>query len=228
VRGTNTPRESKQGLTPAAHLRRPHADVASCPNPTAAVVKCSRLFGGVLQLRGFTATGMPQCDDLNGTGRGLDEPIVQVVVDTTQENPAHTREANVAGSRPRVWLRGHKLQRSGKFLVQSARRLCPIVVPPPPGLVDVPCRTASEAHGEAWDHARFRSARRTSSAGTVSPRSASASDSRSSASAAGSSVNVSSPSRVRTVTTVPSGNGSPSTMIFPATTLPDVITMLRF
>ena len=103
--------------TIAAHLRRPHADVANCPNPTAAVVKCSRWFGGVLHLGLFTATGMPQRDDLDGTGRGLDEPIVQVVIDTPQENPAHTREANLAGGRPRVWLRGHKLQRSGEFLV---------------------------------------------------------------------------------------------------------------
>ena len=32
----------RDALTSAAHLRRPHADVANCPNPTAAVVKCSR------------------------------------------------------------------------------------------------------------------------------------------------------------------------------------------
>jgi hypothetical protein len=102
------------------------------PDPTAAVVKCSRLFGCVLQLGSVAATGMPQRDDLNGTGRGLDEPIVQVIVDATQENPAHTGEANVTGGRPRVGLRDDELQRLGEFLAQGARRLCSIGVPPTP------------------------------------------------------------------------------------------------
>ena len=54
------------------------------PDPTAAAVKCSRLFGGLLQLRVIAPTGMPQCNDLNGTRRGFDEPIVEVIVDATQ------------------------------------------------------------------------------------------------------------------------------------------------
>jgi len=121
----------------------------SSPDPTAAVVKCSRLFGGVLQLGSVAAAGMPQRDDLNGTGRGLDKPIVQVIVDATQENSAHTGKAYVTGGRPSVGLRGDELQRLGEFLAQDARRLCSIGVPPTPGLVDMPRRTASEAHGEA-------------------------------------------------------------------------------
>lgn len=119
------------------------------PDPTAAVVTCSRLFGGVLQLGSVTATGMPQRNHLNGTEWGLDDSIVQVVVDATQENPAHTGEANVSGGRPRVGLRGDEPQRLGEFLAQSAWRLWSIGVPPTPGFVDVRCRTASEAHGEA-------------------------------------------------------------------------------
>jgi len=85
--------------------------------------------------------------------------------------------------------------------------------------------TASEVNGKAFAHSKFRSARKTSSAGTVSPRSPSAIDSRSSASAAASSSKVSSASRASTVTTAPSGNGSPSTTIFPETTLPEVISI---
>ncbi len=82
-----------------------------------------------------------------------------------------------------------------------------------------------EANGTTLAHSRFRSARKTSSADTVSPRSPSAIDSSSSDSAAASSSKVSSASRASTVTTAPSGNGSPSTTIFPDTTLPDVITI---
>jgi hypothetical protein len=48
-----------------------------------AAVGCKRLFGGSLQLRGVAASGMPQRNDLNGTRRGLDEPIVEVIVDPT-------------------------------------------------------------------------------------------------------------------------------------------------
>lgn len=74
----------KSAATIAAHLLRPHTGPANCPDPTAAAVKCSRLIGGLLQLGAVAATSMPQRDDLNGTRRGLDEPIVQVIVDATQ------------------------------------------------------------------------------------------------------------------------------------------------
>ena len=54
-----------------------------CPDPTAAAVKCSRLFGGLSKLGTVATTGMPQGNDLNGA-RGINEPVVQVIADATQ------------------------------------------------------------------------------------------------------------------------------------------------
>ena len=196
-----------------------------CPDPTAAAVKCSRLFGGLLELGAVATTSMPQRNDLNGA-RGINEPVVQVIVGATQQYSAYAAETNIASRGPCVWLRGNELDRSNEFLANSAGRLRPVGVPPAAGFIDVACSTPREPDGKAGGHPMFRSSRRTSSAETVSPLSPSAMDSTSSASAAASKVNVSSPSRLRTVTTAPSGNGSPSRMIFPATTLPDVITII--
>lgn len=70
-----------------------------------------------------------------------------------------------------------------------------------------------------------RRRRRSSSADMVSPRSTCAIDSSNSASNAGGTTKVRSVSRARIMTTVPSENGSPSTMILPPTTVPVVSCM---
>ena len=57
----------------AAHLRRPQDDIATYPGPTAAAVKRSRLFGGVLELWAVATTSMPQRNDLNRP-RGISVP----------------------------------------------------------------------------------------------------------------------------------------------------------
>lgn len=126
---------------------------------------------------------------------------------------------------PTSGLRGKQLQRLVEFLAQRFRSFVPMLAPPTSGLFDVLRSPVREVNWKRLAHSRFRSARKTSSAGMVSPRSPSAIDSRSSASAAASSSKVSSATRARTVTMAPSGNGSPSTMIFPETTLPDVISI---
>jgi len=79
----------------------------------------------------------------------------------------HACQADVPSGRSDVWLRCHELKGVGEFLVQCARGFRPIVLPPPPGLVDVPCRTASKGYREARTHFGFRSPRKTSSADTV-------------------------------------------------------------
>ena len=66
-----------------AHQRRPQDDIAMCPDPTAAAVKCSRLFGGLSELGAAATTGMPQRNDLNGARR-INEPVVQVIIDAAQ------------------------------------------------------------------------------------------------------------------------------------------------
>ncbi len=190
------------------------------------LVGCSGLIRRrALQTRASPSTRVPHSNDLDGTGGSLDHAVRHLIAQAIEEDSAYADQFGVSCPATDVRLRGDQLERLIDLLGQRGRSLLTVRAPPVGGLFNLLGRLPSEADWKVLTHTRVRSARKTSSAEMVSPRSPSAIDARSSASAVASSSKVSSPSRERTVTTAPSGNGSPSTMIFPATTLPEVMTI---
>ena len=59
---------------------------------------------------------MPKGYHLKGRRTCFDEPVIQVIADAAQQNPAHSRECDVARDSADVRLRGDELQCLIEFL----------------------------------------------------------------------------------------------------------------
>ena len=167
---------------------------------------------------------MPQREHFNGASRN---PIVEKEVNPAQMKAPDTYGLGVCSPGPDSRLRSEQIKRLPKLLLYCSRRKRTVQLPPIRRLSDVPPRPGGDAKAKRCRQRRGPGKlSRTSSAENVSPRSASSIESRSSASSPGVSRKVSSDSRARTVTRVPSSKGSPSTTTLPSMTFP-VVTLIR-
>jgi hypothetical protein len=168
--------------------------------------------GAISQARSCPTSRMPKSDNFDGALVD-DRPVIQKVVHAIEKDAPHAGECHVPCYGADSRRSSNQIESSPELLFECVGCFVPIRTPPPLRLGDLARRPACESDRKRLTQSSSRKVRRTSSAGMISPRSASASESRSSASALASSSKLSSRSRARTVTTAPSGSGSPSTTI---------------
>ena len=175
-----------------------------------------------LDARFLSAVRMPQRKDNHHI---VLLSVVDVVADAVDLKASSARQLRVLDALADTWLQSEHSECGSQVFAHGMR--CCEAIGSPPRIRSLDLGRGSGGDSYASGHCFAARSRRAKSSSTemVSPRSASAMDSRSSASSSGLSVNPSLGSRVKTVTTAPSGRVTPSTWTLPPTTVPVAIPM---
>ena len=163
------------------------------------------------------AARVPEGEDLNLI-LILVDAIVEVAMDACEQDATHRLETVVARAGSDGRLSAEQPEGPAELLGDRVPCCRAILAPPADCLTDL--FLCSGDYANAHDQGSRASCSRNAPASTPSPRSASAIARRRACSWSGERVKDSSSSAARTVTTVPSSRTSPSTTIFPSTTLP--------